>query len=63
MSGEVVEEILVRAMEDDAFRAQLLRAPAEALEGYALTDAERDAFVLGDLRALLAAHAGRPGQY
>jgi len=62
MSGEVVEEILARAMEDDAFRAQLLRAPIEALKGYALTTEERDAFVLGDLRALLATHVGRPGQ-
>lgn len=60
MSGEVVEEILARALEDDAFRARLLHAPVEALEGYALTAEERDAFVLGDLRALLAAHLGRP---
>jgi len=59
MSREVLEEILTRAMEDDAFRTQLMDAPTEALEGYALTVQERHAFVAGDLKALLlAAHLG-----
>ena len=55
MSREMLEEILARAMEDDAFRTQLLDAPTEALEGYALTIEERDAFIAGDLKALLLA--------
>lgn len=55
MSREVLEEILARALEDDAFRARLLAAPADALEGYALTDGERDALIAGDLRAILLA--------
>ena len=59
MSREVLEEILARAIEDNAFRTHLLDAPGEALEGYTLTDRERDAFIAGDLRELLmAAHLG-----
>jgi hypothetical protein len=53
MSREVLEEILARATEDDMFRARLLRQPAEALDGYALSTHELQAFLTGDLRELL----------
>jgi hypothetical protein len=53
MSREVLEEILARAMEDDVFRARLLRRPAEALDGYALSTQELQAFLSGNLRELL----------
>lgn len=55
MSRDVLEEILARAMEDDAFRARLLTTPAQALESYQLTAQERHAFIAGDLREILLA--------
>jgi hypothetical protein len=55
MSRDILEEILARAMEDDAFRSRLLAAPAQALESYHLTPQERQAFVSGDLRQILLA--------
>jgi hypothetical protein len=55
MSRNVLEEILARAMEDDAFRSRLLAAPAQALESYHLTPQERQAFIAGDLRQILLA--------
>ncbi|HEY3247570.1 MAG TPA: hypothetical protein VGK88_04665 [bacterium] len=55
MSRDVLEEILARAMEDDAFRSRLLTAPAQALESYALSPRERQAFIAGDLRQILLA--------
>ncbi|HEV8354633.1 MAG TPA: Os1348 family NHLP clan protein [bacterium] len=55
MSRDVLEEILSRAMEDDAFRTRLLTAPAQALESYQLSAQEREAFMSGDLRQILLA--------
>jgi len=53
VSREKLEEILARAIEDDAFRTRLLAAPAEALAGYDLSAEERQAFLAGSLRELL----------
>lgn len=58
MSREVLEEILARAMEDDVFRARLLRRPREALDGYSLSTQELQAFLAGDLRELLLSVQG-----
>ncbi len=55
MSRDILEEILARAMEDDAFRNQLLTAPAQALQSYQLSPQERQAFIAGDLRQILLA--------
>ncbi|HEU5300461.1 MAG TPA: hypothetical protein VFW08_13280 [bacterium] len=62
MSRETLEEILARAVEDDAFRLRLLSAPAEALAGYSLSIEERQAFLVGSLRELLLTldHEPRP---
>ncbi len=60
MSRDVLEEILARAMEDDAFRKRLLTAPSQAVEGYQLTPQERQAFISGDLRQILLAADPRP---
>lgn len=62
MSRETLEEILARAVEDDAFRLRLLSAPAEALAGYNLSIEERQAFLAGSLRELLLTldHEPRP---
>ncbi|MDQ7842431.1 MAG: Os1348 family NHLP clan protein [Armatimonadota bacterium] len=62
MSREQLEEILVRAMEDDAFRARLLAAPADALAGYELSAEERQAFLAGSLRELLLTLDHDPGR-
>jgi hypothetical protein len=58
MNRDVLVEILARAMEDEAFRTQLLNAPEDALEGYAITAQERHAFATGSLRELLFAAQG-----
>lgn len=55
MSRDVLEEILARAIEDDAFRRRLLTAPDRAVDGYELTPQEREAFISGDLRRILLA--------
>lgn len=62
MSRETLEEILARAVEDDAFRLRLLSAPGEALAGYNLSIEERQAFLAGSLRELLLTldHEPRP---
>ncbi|MGH2348277.1 MAG: Os1348 family NHLP clan protein [bacterium] len=60
MSRDVLEEILARAMEDDAFRNRLLTAPAQALESYRLSPQERQAFISGDLRQILLAADSPP---
>lgn len=62
MSRETLEEILARAVEDDAFRLRLLSAPGEALAGYNLSIEERQAFLVGSLRELLLTldHEPRP---
>ena len=44
MSTEAVKEILGRAVVDETFRTQLLEETDEALEGYDLTEEEREAF-------------------
>lgn len=62
VSRETLEEILARAVEDDAFRVRLLSAPAQALAGYDLSVEEREAFLAGSLRELLLTldHDPRP---
>ena len=42
MSDLVVKEIIERAMGDKKFRKQLFKHPGKALEGYDLTQEERD---------------------
>lgn len=58
VSRQAIEEVLARAMEDEAFRLRLLEEPEPALKGYDLTPQERDALIAGDLRRVLLA-AGR----
>jgi hypothetical protein len=55
MSRDAIEEILARAIEDEQFRARLLQAPGDAVEGYDLTPEERRALLSGDLRSILLA--------
>jgi hypothetical protein len=43
MSAQVVKEIVARAIQDDAFRAELQGNPDGVLAGYDLTDTERQA--------------------
>lgn len=62
MSRETLEEILARAMEDDAFRTQMLTSPADALAGYDLSAEERHAFLAGSLRELLLTLDHRSGR-
>jgi len=62
VSREKLEEILARAIEDDAFRTRLLAAPAEALAGYELSAEERQAFLAGSLRELLLTLDRDPGR-
>lgn len=40
--SEAFEEIIERAVKDEAFRGLLLKHPQKATEGYQLTDEERD---------------------
>ena len=47
MSQETVKEIIERAGQDKKFRQQLFSDPKTALDGYDLTDEERD--MLSDL--------------
>ncbi len=53
MSRVALEEILARAVEDHTFRQRLLQSPAEALAGYELSHAEREALIAGNLLELL----------
>lgn len=55
MSRDAVEEVLIRAIDDDLFRRRLLAAPADAVTGYELAAAERQAIVAEDLKRLLLA--------
>lgn len=41
MSAEAVRQVITRAVSEREFRERLLRHPAAALAGYALSDAER----------------------
>lgn len=40
--SEAFEQIIDRAVKDEKFRKQLLKHPDKAIEGYAVTDDERD---------------------
>lgn len=48
MSTEAVEEVLRRAEEDGEFRQKLQHHPDEALHGYDIEYAERQAIIAGD---------------
>lgn len=52
MSIYTVQEVAYRALHDRDFRAELLRAPEEALAGEDLTAEERSALLAGDVATL-----------
>jgi hypothetical protein len=52
MSRYAINSLLYRLKKDPALRARFLADPAEAVAGADLTDAERAAFVAGDMRRL-----------
>ena len=58
MSTYAVHKVCHLIDKDDAFRERVLANPAEALADLPLTDAERTAFLAGDVRTLhdLGAH-------
>ncbi len=68
MSIYAVHKICHLVDKDPDFRDRVLGSPAEALSEFALTDAERAAFLAGDVRTLhdLGAHGfllGRLARY
>lgn len=48
MSAQAVEEIVRRAQDDGEFRRLFSQTPDQALHGYDLTVAERQALIAGD---------------
>ena len=68
MSAESIKLIVRRAMTEPEFRGLLFRDPAQALKGYALTEAEAEALMKlareefdamgGDLEARISKAAG-----
>jgi hypothetical protein len=54
MSTDVLEQVVQRSIDDQAFRERIGSDPAGALAGYELTADERDAFTRGDQTKLQA---------
>jgi len=52
MSQQAIAQVVERASADAKFRAQLERDPENALAGYDLSPAERDALLSGDDKQL-----------